>query len=42
MGVTTRIAQTAPAAAVSWTVYESVKRFLSYYDLDDYYQQTTP
>ena len=30
MGVTTRIAQTAPAAAVSWTVYETVKRLLAY------------
>lgn len=29
MGVTTRIAQTAPSAAVSWTVYESVKRLIS-------------
>jgi mitoferrin (mrs3/mrs4) len=29
MGVSTRIAQQAPAAALSWTVYESMKRLLA-------------
>mgnify|MGYP002164772377 CR=1 FL=1 len=30
MGVTTRVAQQAPSAALSWTVYESMKRLLAY------------
>ena len=30
MGVSTRMLQQAPSAALSWTVYETVKRMLTY------------